>query len=296
MLPPPIALFRSPSRRTRPGVRRLLVLGVCLAGSLAAGQADAQEARPLVLVLAGQSNMAGSGVSAELAPGDRAMPPNVTLLGANGESRPAAGPRFGPEVGVAAVVGGAMPERRLVLVKHAVGGTSMLAWSPAWDSTRAERTGNAAAGPLYEQLMRAVGRLPAGPAPEVGAVLWMQGERDAKFDEAAGSYYENLAGLIAAFRRDLGDPELPFLLGLINPPPGGFPFHETVRAAQRRAAREIPHVHLVETDGLSKRGDDLHYDTRGALELGRRFAASYLSLRQAAAAGGHPALHRKVSP
>ena len=81
--------------------------------------------------------------------------------------------------------------------------------------------------------------------------------------------------------------DLPFVLGLVNPPPERYPAYDAVRDAQRRAAREFVNVHLVETDDLSKRSDNLHYDTAGNLELGRRFAAMYLSL-------GVKALHART--
>ena len=70
------------------------------------------------------------------------------------------------------------------------------------------------------------------------------------------------------------------IAGHINPPSDMYPALEAVRRAQERVAEEDAGVVLVSTDGLSKQGDRVHYDSRGLLELGRRFADAYLELTQ----------------
>ncbi len=242
------------------------------------GHLAAQNQGPLVLLLAGQSNMVGQGATDDLEASEAVLPPNVTYFIGSQAATPAERSRFGPEITLGQDLAAAMPGRKIVLVKHALGGTSLLAWAPQWDSTRAEITGNAAVGSLYDQLLEIVRGLDLGPEAELGAVLWMQGERDARMGEAGAEYFTNLTELIAAFRGDLGSPELPFLLGLVNPPPNRYPAAQEVREAQERAAREIPGVHLVATDDLTKWDDDLHYDNAGILELGRRFAAAVLEV------------------
>jgi len=47
-----------------------------------------------------------------------------------------------------------------------------------------------------------------------------------------------------------------------------------VQRAQQRTGDELAAVRLIDTEGLSKREDGVHYDTAGLLELGRRFAAA----------------------
>ena len=173
----------------------------------------------------------------------------------------------------------ALPARELIFVKHARGGTSLLAWAPEWDEARAETTGNAAAGPMYPQLIELLDDLGVRDGVEFGAVFWMQGERDALFPGPAAEYFDNLRTLVTAFRRDLTDPDLPFILGLANPSPERYTELAVVQAAQRHAAAEIAGVHLVNTAGLTKHDDAVHYDTGGILELGRRFAETYLAVR-----------------
>ena len=160
-----------------------------------------------------------------------------------------------------------------MLVKYAIGATSLLDWAPEWDAATAQITGNAERGSLYQQLFSIIEELALADA-NFGAVLWMQGERDSRIEAAGQNYHQNLEDLIVALRRNLGRRDLPFILGKVNPPPERYPAREAVRNAQARIAAELPGVFLVETDDLSKWDDDLHYDTAGILELGRRFAVA----------------------
>jgi hypothetical protein len=192
---------------------------------------------------------------------------------------------FGPEVAFAAQVAAARPSDDFLLVKRAASGTSMAAWSPQWDKARLASKYDTAAGPLYRKLLEdytaAIKDLPA----RLTGVLWMQGESDTRYPALGPHYFENLKNLITAFRRDLKDPELPFFFGRVNTPADAteddkktikFPYLKQVRAAQERAAREIPAVYLIETDDLAKQPDRIHYDATGQISLGRRFAEAWL--------------------
>jgi hypothetical protein len=106
----------------------------------------------------------------------------------------------------------------------------------------------------------------------------MQGERDARYPEAGRAYEQNLEALIHSLRRDLDAPGLPFLLGRINPPPSHYPAVEEVQRAQAAVAQRLDGVALVSTEGLAKHRDELHYNTAGQIELGRRFAEAFLQL------------------
>lgn len=122
----------------------------------------------------------------------------------------------------------------------------------------------------------AVDSVTAGEDVEIGAVFWMQGERDARFAEVGPGYGERIAGLVAALRTDMSDVELPFILGIVNPPADRYPVLEAVRAAQQDLVETDAAVWLVDTDDISKWDDNLHYDSAGQLELGRRFAQTFL--------------------
>ncbi len=256
-------------------IPQLLLL--CLASLPIAGRTLGQSQSPIVVLLAGQSNMVGYGLTGELPPDVASLPPNVKLYVDGAPATPNDRERFGPEVGFAHALGAAEPQQPFILVKFAVGGTSLLAWAPEWTSEQAEITNNAGAGPLYKRFHDYLADVPLSSDARFGGVLWMQGERDARFPQAGSAYFENLYTLIEAFRRDVQQPELPFILGRVNPPADRFLLLDAVRRAQEVAARALPGVRLVDTDDLTKRDDDIHYDTGGILELGRRFADAYLT-------------------
>jgi len=237
---------------------------------LTAGSAFAQESGQVVFVLAGQSNMVGRGVSAELPPELLQIPANVQYFLDGELTRFSEQEHFGPEVGFAHELARAWPERQVVLIKYAVGATSLLAWAPAWDSAAAAITHNAAAGPLYQHLMNIVSSVPLQAEAEFAGVLWMQGERDAFFPAAGAEYLTHLRTLVQRLRIDFGQPNLPFILGQVNPPPARWAAEDLVREAQRAAQSHISRTGLVLTDDLPKLEDDVHYNTLGQLELGRR--------------------------
>ena len=229
----------------------------------------------MVFLLLGQSNMVGSGRTADLGY-DVRWPSSVRYFDRQGEKDVLQGNRFGPEISMATRFAQVFAGREVRLLKVAVGGTSLLDWAPQWDSTRAAITGNAWAGPMYTHAIEALDSLRAAEEVYVAAAFWMQGERDARFADVGRDYYGRLDTLITSLRSDVGRDDLPFILGIVNPPPERYPAEEDVRAAQRRAAEEIAGVVLVDTDDISKWDDRLHYDSEGNLELGRRFAEAYL--------------------
>ena len=175
-------MFRAEAGKPRLAIAALLAFGLIAA---CRGGADLQRPDPIVFVLAGQSNMVGQGRVNELAAGQKALPSSVSLFVGTEEIVPAERSRFGPELTFAQELAEAAPEQEFVLVKYAIGATSLLDWAPEWDAATASITGNAERGPLYQQLISIIEELALADA-NFGAVLWMQGERDSRI-EAAGS-------------------------------------------------------------------------------------------------------------
>jgi hypothetical protein len=224
--------------------------------------------------------MVGRGRYSELPPEETTLPANVDLytVSLNIHLEQVQG-RFGPEYGLAHALGPVFRDQTLVLVKYAVDAASMLDWAPDWDSDAAATTGHPEFGPLYHKLMALVAQArDENPSCLVAAVFWMQGERDASIPAAGERYQENLITLIQRFREDLGHPDLPFLLGHIDPPGERYPAVEVVQRAQARTAELLPNTGLISTAGLPKLPDGLHYDTAGQIELGQRFAQAYTRL------------------
>lgn len=234
------------------------------------------QARELVFILAGQSNMAGQGSTSELAPAYRHEPNNVGFY-YNGYKAPLNRfKHFGPEIGFAHEISRHFPNTKIKLIKFAVGGTSLFAWDPKWNASKAKSTRNASAGPLFKKLVKTVKIQFNGEDSKLAGVLWMQGEADAKYPIAAQQYAVNLKRFVSALRSELKSPDAMFFVGSINPPLNLFPSAPIVQQAQQSAVSHIRNLRLIRTEDLSKRNDHLHYNTKGQLELGKRFARAYL--------------------
>ncbi|HUW34290.1 MAG TPA: sialate O-acetylesterase [Planctomycetota bacterium] len=236
--------------------------------------------KPLAFILAGQSNMRGSGTVSELPEHLRRLPGTVELhISESVRSQP---PHFGPEIGFAHAIAPEFPGCRIVLIKHAMGGASLLDWDPDWTYERAAITEGQQMGAQYPIMIDLVREVTRGREVEFAAILWMQGERDSRFPEAARQYEANLRTLIARFRRDVGVPGVPFIFGRANPPRDErYAVQDVVLAAMDAVERTERNVAGVSTEGISKLADGLHYDSPGLIELGRRFAQAYLAVSRA---------------
>jgi hypothetical protein len=238
-----------------------------------------------VVLLAGQSNMAGNAPMADL-PAEVKQPPQRVVMLSSGKTQViGSGSTFGPEIGFSKAISAARPKQDFLLVKHAKGGTSLAGWAPKWDKEKLASKYDSSAGPLYQTLLAQYKAAIAGKNVRLTAILWMQGESDSRYPALGPNYFDNLKTLIEAFRRDLKEPNLPFLMGRVNTPADmldddkksiKFRFISNVRAAQEKAVKEIPNVFLIETDDLPKQKDRIHYDAKGQLEMGKRFADVWL--------------------
>lgn len=238
-------------------------------------------AKELVFVLAGQSNMVGQGKASELAPAYRRPPENVSFY-YNGYKAPLNRfKHFGPEIGFAHELSRHFPHDQIKLIKFAVGGTSMFAWDPLWNATKAHSTRNASAGPLFKKLIKTVNIQFDGTKSKLAGIIWMQGETDAFYLNAAKQYQGNLVRFVNSLRSTLKSPNALFIMGSVNPPLELFQSTSIVQQAQKRASQRIRNLRLVKTDDLDKRNDHLHYNTKGQLELGKRFARAYLRTKVA---------------
>lgn len=267
--------------------RRLEALVLVLSAALATGCASgpvretvADPERLHLFLLAGQSNMAGRGVvEAE----DRAVHPRVLALDRADRWVPAADPLHfdkpiagvGPGRSFGIAVAEALPAARIGLIPAAVGGSPITAWEPG--ALYAE-TG---AHPYDDAIRRARIAMRDG---ELKAILWHQGESDAN-PAAAPLYAERLRALVERFRADLGDPDLPVIVGQLGRFEGKpwSPAHEQVDAAHRALPIRLPGVRYVSAEGLGHKGDTLHFSAAAARALGRRYAEAYLALERAGA-------------
>ena len=219
----------------------------------------------LVVLLGGQSNMEGYGnpdeVNGQSFNNISYYPPKL-----QDQSN-----FLGPELGISKELTKHFPEKDFILIKYAAGGSSLYDWSPAYDKNKAEITGNPGHGNMYDSLLVKVSEITEGLNIKIIALVWMQGERDAKFTEAAINYYNDFRMLIDSIRNDLNLPGLPIIYGEINPPKSRFPYCDVVRASQEQINKDIINTYLIDTSDLEKLPDTIHYSTNGQLKLGQRF-------------------------
>jgi len=222
---------------------------------------EEQEAGPkAIFVLIGQSNMAGR---AALQPDDGKLIPGVLLLNDRGRWEPAKNPlnrystdrkpismqRIGPGYGFARRLRKAMPECTVGLIVNARGGTSIQQWAKGQ--------------PLYENTLKRVKTLSGKP---LAGVIWHQGEANAN----DADYLDRLQQFIRDRRRDLGQPDLPFIAGQIAK---DSPVNRHIADLPGR----VPRTAYAESDGL-KVFDGVHFDRDSQILLGERYAEAYLKL------------------
>ncbi|MCF8034602.1 MAG: sialate O-acetylesterase [Desulfarculaceae bacterium] len=269
----------------KPG-RSWLVLALCLALGAALGAA-AVACRPagprsdmLLFILAGQSNMSGRGEVGRLPPGFPANRERIQVFNNAyqwcGPREPLDDPRgqrdlcsrdrapgVGPGLAFAQRLSELMPRSRIGLIPCAKSDTTLAQWAPS-----------PLPDTLYGSSLRRARA--ASQRGRVAGVLFFQGENDTASLAAAKSWPRRFAGLVAAWRRDLGDPALPVVfaqLGRLGAELRADPLCRHWRLLQQeQAALRLPNLAMVRADDLPLKPDGIHLSTPAQLRLGRRMA------------------------
>ncbi len=215
-----------------------------------------------VYIMAGQSNMMGRAKTHYLPPTYRKTPNNVTFYYQGRERKLAQYAYFGPEVSFAHNVARAFPQDRHIIIKHVATGSSIQQWLPG------QR--------LYQGLLRQVNFSLKTDNPKIEAVVWMQGENDARTRAKAVQYAPRLTRFIHSLRKDLNAANSQFILGEISPEDKAFPMVSVVQQQQRKVSTQVANAQLISTQGLGKIFDHVHFSAPGQMELGRRFAHAYI--------------------
>ena len=199
---------------------------------------------------------------------------------------------FGPEIAFAHEIAKAWPEEKIGIIKHAIGGSSILTWKPEWSKQDADRVGQGRLGSLYQQLLDKVNRAKQAEPIEVVGFLWVQGGKDMRHLDVGKAYLQDLKSLVMTIRKDTGVADLPFLcasprrtedpddLSGMQPQkvPGPYPAVEYVLKAHWDIQKEIPNAKTIILRDIDVYPKNVHYNTAGQLEVGRLFAAEYLKL------------------
>ena len=262
-----------------------LVAVMALAGCRAAAPPVILSSGPAprmeVFLLVGQSNMAGRGAVEDE---DRLPTPRVMMFDRNDQWVPAVDPvhfdkptaGVGPGRAFGVAISRRDTDADIGLVPAAVGGTSIVWWEPGAQDPATKLH------PYDDAIRRARLALKSG---YLAGIIWHQGESDANA-QAAPLYAERLRALVARFRADLGAPEVPFIVGQLGRFPER-PWHQylaQIDAVHRALPFQVSRAAYVSADGLTHRGDTLHFDSRSAREFGRRYASVFLALRDSVSA------------
>ncbi len=151
------------------------------------------------------------------------------------------------------------PDTKIGYVQTAVGGKSLRELSPG--------------GELYATALKR-----AKAATETGeliAILWHQGESDS----GNGNYPEQLKAFVEQLRKDLGVENVPFIFGELGRYDRGYTrFNQNLA----KVPELVPNSALVSSEGLTHRGDELHFSGYSDEIFGLRYLMEYLEMREPA--------------
>jgi hypothetical protein len=228
-----------------------------------------------MFVFAGQSNMVGMARTYDF-PGEyQSLPSNIVMYveGSAKEFR-ASGKRqgWGPEISFAREMAKRCPDDTIIIVKYAVGATSLYGWRKDW-SESGGLTANDRKAPHYSKLMALVRDIAAKEQVKPSAFFWLQGEADHNHGSTFSEYRDMFSMFIRDIRKDLGAEYLPFIFGRLQR--YEYAARSEVRDAQDAVSSSAGNTKMVTTDDL-RRIDRVHYDAEGLILIGKRFAEAYL--------------------
>jgi carbohydrate esterase-like sialic acid-specific acetylesterase len=233
-----------------------------------------------LIALAGQSNMVGAGDVNELPPGfpkngsriwnftnaytwEPAREPIDSIIGQVDMVSIDRHPGVGPALAMADAFAAKYPSVKIGLIPCARGGSSIRRWQR--DLSRSS---------LYGSCINR--QKEAEEHGKVRALVFWQGGQDGKNQDEARHWGENFKNMITAWRRDLGDPNLPVIMLVLKPGTPQtlrkYPYRDIVR--EQQLSVEMPYLTKIETIGYSYYDDDIHLTTAGQLALGPALAAA----------------------
>jgi len=160
----------------------------------------------------------------------------------------------------------------IALIPCAKGGAWIDLWQPETEFYEA----------TVRRAKKAMQDFPADVKVNIKAVLWLQGESDAK--EGRYQLYESkLKEMANSLRVDLDSPDLPFISAtigtFIEAKSHNFPYYKEINSSLLNAGNVIGNYRCVDALDLSGNiGDNVHYNTASQQELGKRYAQVYFDM------------------
>ncbi|MEL7117989.1 MAG: sialate O-acetylesterase [Bacteroidota bacterium] len=203
--------------------------------------------------------------------------------------------RFGIELSFAKKLQEFYPNEKIALIKYAKGGSSIDSLAARhFGSWKMDYKGTNGINQFDHFLTTLKGALnnrdidkndkedvliPAG-------IIWMQGESDAAItEEIALRYYSNLKRLMDLIRISLHKDNLAVVIGKISDSGNSqegkvWPYGELVQYAQEKYARTDRKASIVRSTKYYKYSDPWHYDSKGYIDLGEKFAEAVYRLNE----------------
>lgn len=198
--------------------------------------------------------------------------------------------RFGIELSFAKKLQELYPNDKIAFIKYAKGGSSIDSiaarqfgcWEPDFKGiNQYDHFLTTLNGALSTNDIDGNGKpdilIPSG-------IIWMQGESDADFtEEVANKYYFNLKRLMDLIRASLRVDDLPVVIGKIsdswNDADGKvWDYGELVQYAQEKFAKTDENAAIVRNTRYYKYSDRWHYNSKGYIDLGEKFAEAIYKL------------------
>ena len=235
----------------------------------------------MLIVLVGQSNMAGRG---KIEPEDKIPIPNVYTLDKENKWIPSVEPTHFDRVTAGTCLGRTFakklhekyPDTPIGIIPCAVGGSPIETWKPG---AVFKKKGYPEEHPYDDAIKR------INIAKKDGrfvAVLWHQGCSNAQgkreFEAAKENYRKKLEALIARFRSDV--PELanvPFIMGKLRSFRKGMKI-DHVNQAIDEVAKSVKNTASVSEEGLEPNEDKLHYNRASLIMFGERYYKAFEEL------------------
>ena len=129
-------------------------------------------------------------------------------------------------------------------------------------------------------------------------ILWHQGESDCAAPRHL-VYKEKLYNLLNSLRKDLGNENIPIVIGGLGDylpecprPDWNFENYPVINDALRAAAKELTNVAFASAEGLTPNPDKLHFNAASLHEFGKRYFAAFETLVSSRTAGPDGDLQR----
>ncbi|MBQ6245734.1 MAG: hypothetical protein IJK04_02625, partial [Kiritimatiellae bacterium] len=270
-----------------------LLLAATVAASLTSSASLPSKEKFQIVVLAGQSNMAGRGFPTEA---DKVAHPRVLMLNRQGEWVPCVDPihydvsgsGVGPGKAFAEALAESDPTITVGVVPCAVGGCPIAVWEPGKSFFKGKNNWHP-----YDDCVARVKR--ATQDGTLAAILWHQGESDC-MRRCGYLYQARFPVLIHRLRAEIGAEGVPLVVGQLAQKNATGWFGKIISNTQRYTCEYLygPGAFVKSLDTYELNPDQIHFTRDAQVDFGKRYFEAYKDVREKLAAD--PEYWKKETP